>query len=120
MHEGVRPWRHIGIYRPEELSATLTGIESKWRHLRYFVTAEELNITKAAVGLNVSQPPLNRQIRDLENELGMAVSALPAKPSFSGVSYESIRNRLDDTDGISIRKRYHLTGLRFEHRAESG
>jgi hypothetical protein len=33
VHEGVRPWRHIGIYRPEELSATLTGIESKWRHL---------------------------------------------------------------------------------------
>ena len=100
----------------------LTGIESKWRHLRYFVTvAEELNITKAAVRLNVSQSPLNRQIRDLENELGMAVSALPAKPSFSGVSHESIRNRLDDTDGISsIRKRYHLTGLRFEHRAESG
>jgi len=98
VHEGVRPWRHISIYPPEELSAMLTGIESKWRHLRYFVTvAEELNITKAAVRLNVSQSPLNRQIRDLENELGMAVSALPAKPSFSGVSHQSTRNRLDDT-----------------------
>jgi hypothetical protein len=97
VHEGVRPWRHIGIYRPEELFATLTGIESKWRHLRYFVTvAEELNITKAALRLNVSQSPLNRQIRDLENELGMAVSALPAKLSFSGVSHESIWNRLDE------------------------
>jgi hypothetical protein len=30
VHEGIRPWRHIGIYRPEELSAMLTGLESKW------------------------------------------------------------------------------------------
>jgi DNA-binding transcriptional LysR family regulator len=88
------------------------------RHLLYFKTvAEQLHFRKAAAKLFISQPPLSRQIRELENELGVLLFTRKEKRvyltdagKYFKAEVDAIFSRLEESKGI----------VREIHNSESG
>ncbi|MDF3937015.1 LysR family transcriptional regulator [Pseudomonas citronellolis] len=93
------------------------------RHLRYFqAVAETLNFTRAAERLHIAQPPLSRQIQQLEELLGVELLErgrplrLTEAGRFfyeqSGTLLEQLRNICDNTRRIGLGQRQWL-GIGF-------
>ncbi len=83
------------------------------RQLRYFVTtAELLNFTRAAERHRVAQPALSRQIRSLEDEIGVSLlerdSRRVALTAAGHLFLQDIREILEQLEGAETRiKRFH-------------
>jgi LysR family transcriptional regulator, benzoate and cis,cis-muconate-responsive activator of ben and cat genes len=84
----------------------------KLRRLRYFLAvAEASNFSKAAPQLQVAQPALSRQVRDLENEIGVELCAL-VRAAIKNISIEG--RTIRDSMAPLLQKliqQYATTGL---------
>lgn len=67
------------------------------RHLRYFqAVAEQLSFVKAAELLHITQPPLSRQIQELEQEIGTALFVREGKRIGLSPAGEAFRAEVRD------------------------
>lgn len=73
------------------------------RHLRYFiVTAEELHFTRAAQRIGIAQPPLTKQIKSLEEELGFRLfDRLPGQVRLTDAGEVFLRESREVLDRVS-------------------
>jgi len=76
------------------------------RQLRYFITvADERSITRAAERLNMTQPPLSRQLQQLEGDIGMVLFERGARPlrltTEGRVFYEQAKRLIGEADGLA-------------------
>ena len=83
------------------------------RTLHYFtVVARELNITRAAEKLNMSQPPLSTQIKGLEGELGVRLFIRGKRHLELTVEGELLLRRARQILELADKTRQEISGLR--------
>src|SRR3984957_16694392 len=75
------------------------------RQLRYFIAvAEEMNITRAAGRLNMTQPPLSRQIQQIEESVGLPLfehGSRPLRLTEAGrIFYAQAKRLIDESDEL--------------------
>ncbi|WP_256011612.1 LysR family transcriptional regulator [Desertivirga xinjiangensis] len=88
------------------------------RHLLYFKTvAEQLHFRKAAAALFISQPPLSRQIKELEEELGAQLFVRSNKRVILTDAGQYFKG---EVDAILARLEESKTIVRQIHLSESG
>jgi len=91
------------------------------RHLRYFLAvANELNFTKASEKLFISQPPLSRQIKQLENEIGAKLFSRAHKKvtlTEAGKFFKAeIENQLQNLDSVVLKTKKIAENISGEYR----
>ncbi|HXZ39201.1 MAG TPA: LysR substrate-binding domain-containing protein [Terriglobales bacterium] len=88
------------------------------RHVRYFLAvAESLNFSKAAQQLHIAQPPLSRQIRQLEDELGVELFVRTRR----GVQLTKAgRAFLDEGRKLVVQAGHATEAARHAQKGESG
>ncbi len=96
------------------------GYRLESRQLRYFVTvARERNFTRAAEKLHIAQPPLSRQIQQLEDEFGVALFDRGSRPlaltDAGRLLFEQATQVLDRMDEMKtmMRRLHEAERIRF-------
>jgi DNA-binding transcriptional LysR family regulator len=76
------------------------------RQLRYFVAvAEEMNITRAADRLHMTQPPLSRQIQQIEEDVGLPLFERGSRPlrltEAGRIFYTQAKRLIEEADELA-------------------